>query len=332
MLPGSIETCEFEITYDPAIAGSHSDVVALSYFDGQSIQTISDVVFVFGSATDPGTVEFSSDSYDGSEEGETATITLTRSGGSDGPVTATVTASPDSAGAADFTGTTFTASWTDGETGDQSISIPIVDDALFEGPEDFTIEISNGGAATVGEVTSATVTIADNDGAPDPGTVEFSSSSYVGSEAEETAIVTLTRFGGGATDDGGVDGALTVTITASATSGGASVADFEGTIFTASWADGETGDQTINIPIVDDALFEGPEDFAIEISDGGAATVGELNSATVTIADNDSAQDPGTVEFSSSSYDGSEAEETAIVTLTRFGGGDESGGGVAMVR
>ena len=114
-----------------------------------------------------GTVQFSADAYNGSEEGETATVTLTRTEGSDGPVTVTVIASAVTGGAstADFSGTTFTVTWDDGESGEQSLSIPIVDDALFEGPEDFEIEISDGGAATIGEQSSATVTIADNDNA-----------------------------------------------------------------------------------------------------------------------------------------------------------------------
>ncbi|MEB3174429.1 MAG: Calx-beta domain-containing protein, partial [Cyanobacteriota bacterium] len=87
-------------------------------------------------AGQPGTIEFNSSAYSVNEDGAViTTITLTRTGGSDGAVSVTLTPSDGMATSpADFDNTAITVNFANGETS-QTVTIPIVDDAAFEGNE-----------------------------------------------------------------------------------------------------------------------------------------------------------------------------------------------------
>jgi subtilisin family serine protease len=62
----------------------------------------------------------------------------------------------------DYMTTLGTVSFADGETS-KTIRIPIIDDTFAEGPETFTVSLSNASSAPLGTQTTATVTITDND-------------------------------------------------------------------------------------------------------------------------------------------------------------------------
>jgi subtilisin family serine protease len=68
----------------------------------------------------------------------------------------------------DYMTTLATVSFADGETS-KTIRIPIIDDAFVEGPETFTVTLSNASGAPLGTQTTATITITDNDTAPSAG-------------------------------------------------------------------------------------------------------------------------------------------------------------------
>lgn len=263
-----------------------------------------------------GSVAFINSSFTGSEDASNARVVLSRTGGSAGPVTATVAASPGSASIADYSGSSFSVTWSGGQSGIRNLDIPIVDDSLFEGTESFAIEITGAsGGAGVGSIDRATVNITDNDAEPEPGIVSMTATSFDGSEDDKKAEIILRRSGGS-------DGAVSATVTASAGSAGTS--DYTGTSFTASWAAGQSGTQTISIPIVDDNNVEGSETFTVRItSASGGATISSADDATVTILDNDDPDPtPGVVSLTASTYDGSEDDGVASITLRRAGGSD----------
>jgi subtilisin family serine protease len=62
----------------------------------------------------------------------------------------------------DYMTTLGTVSFADGENS-KTIRIPIVDDTFADGPETFTVTLSNASGAPLGTQTSATITITDND-------------------------------------------------------------------------------------------------------------------------------------------------------------------------
>lgn len=117
----------------------------------------------------PGTLAFATGSYSVNEDAGHVTISVTRSGGSDGAVSlqyATVDGSAQAPG--DYTATSGTLNWADGDAGTKTISVPIIDDTRVEGDESFTLALSNVSGTTLGAITTTTVTIHDNDSATPP--------------------------------------------------------------------------------------------------------------------------------------------------------------------
>ena len=120
------------------------------------------------------TVQFSATNYSVGEGDQRVTLSVTRSGDTSGPATVAL-ATSDLAGPQNCNAITGMASsrcdyetsigavkFAAGETS-KSVSVPIIDDAYLEGPETFTVSLTNPSGATLGSPATATVTIADND-------------------------------------------------------------------------------------------------------------------------------------------------------------------------
>ncbi|MEZ5305920.1 MAG: Calx-beta domain-containing protein [Pyrinomonadaceae bacterium] len=272
----------------------------------------------------PGSLQLTSTSYAISEGGANATITVTRTDGSDGSVsvdyaTSNGTATAGTCGAGgDYTAVTGTLTWADGDAADKTFTVPICEDTVFEGDETFGVALSNStGGATIGTPASATVTIVEND-SPVPGSIQLSSASYAIGEGGGSATITVTRTGGS-------DGAVSVdygTSNGTASSGTCGAGgDYTGVSGTLTWANGDSADKTFNVPICEDTIFEGDETFGLALSNAtGGATIGTPATANVTIVDNDTAAN-GTLELSSATYSDAEGT-TAIITVMRTGGSD----------
>jgi len=111
--------------------------------------------------TTTGSIGFGAATFSGSEGGGPVTITLVRSGGSAGSLTVDLNAT---GGSGDFSGVPTTVTFADGQT-TASVPLPIVDDALVEGPETFSLSLTG---TSVGTPATATLEITDNDAAPPP--------------------------------------------------------------------------------------------------------------------------------------------------------------------
>jgi hypothetical protein len=111
--------------------------------------------------TPAGVIAFSGATFSAAEGG-TLTLTFTRTGGTNGPATGTVTVTGGTATAGtDFTAGPFTVTFADGAT-TATVSIPIESDTTREGAETITFSLSmptNG--AVLGAQTMATATITD---------------------------------------------------------------------------------------------------------------------------------------------------------------------------
>ncbi len=110
----------------------------------------------------PGVVQFAADAASG-VEGANATLTVTRGGGSLGALTigyATV-AGTASAGS-DFTATSGSLSWADGDASAKTITVPLASDALADTPESLVVNLGAPqiGGALLADRQQATVTIA----------------------------------------------------------------------------------------------------------------------------------------------------------------------------
>lgn len=113
----------------------------------------------------PGTIQLSVATATVGEAAGTITITATRTGGTDGAVGISYTTNNGSAVApGDFATTAGTLNWADQDGAPKTFQVTIVDDALMEGDETFTVVLSAPtGGATLGATATETVTIQDDD-------------------------------------------------------------------------------------------------------------------------------------------------------------------------
>ena len=119
-----------------------------------------------GSSETP-SVQFDRANYSVNEGGVTATITVTLDITSTLPVSVTYQTSDDTAAAgSDYTAVSDTLTFAPGEIS-QTFSVPIIDDSLDEPDESLNLTLSDPVNATLGEQSSAVLTIIDDD-APSP--------------------------------------------------------------------------------------------------------------------------------------------------------------------
>ena len=242
-----------------------------------------------------------------SESGGSATITFTRSGATGGAASVAWTTSNGTAiGGSDFTSGSGTVNFLAGET-TKTISIPIINDAIAEGTETFSVTLSSATGATIGTGT-ATVTINDNDAAG----LIISSTTLTTTEAGQDASFTV-KLSSQPTSD--------VTITVSSGNTGEGTVGPTTLTFTASnW----NTPQTVNVTHVDDFINDGDVSYSVSLSaaSSDATYQGKTGTVSVTNIDNDTASSISIADVTISESGGS-----ATITFTRSG----ATGGAASV-
>lgn len=228
----------------------------------------------------PGSFEFGSASYSVSEGGGSVTITVTRTGGSDGSVSVEYATSDATAQAGtDYQATSGTLTFAHRET-TKTFVVPIINDSVVEGNETVNLRLSNPtGGATLGSPSTATLTITDNDSAPNPGQVQFASTAFSVSEGDLLATITVTRTLGSS-------GAVSVQY---ATSDGTATdgSDYLNASSVLTWADGDTAAKTFTITLREDTDIEGTETVNLALSNpSGGVRLGS-QTAVLQIRDND---------------------------------------------
>ncbi len=278
----------------------------------------------------PGSLEFSSATYSGGETDATVTLTVSRVGGTDGAVSAdyslsgvTATGGASCGAGIDFVNTGGTVNFANGESS-KTFDVALCDDLVYEGNETFTSTLSNAtGGATIGMISSATVTIADNETQP---TVQFSSATYSTTEplsgslgmTGATITVTLT---GPSQSSVGVDYA-TSDGTATGGAGCTTGVDYISTSGTATFSPGDVS-KTFFVPVCLDTTVEGDETVNLALSNPSGATLGTPDAAVLTITDNDVPTGPVTVTATggtnSASYNNLTEAVAAINAGTHLG-------------
>jgi hypothetical protein len=239
-----------------------------------------------------GTLELSSATYSAGEGSGSIAINVTRTAGSAGPASVTVSTRDGSALATqDYDATTTTVTFADGDVAPKSATIPITNDALAEPDETFEVTLSNASGASLGTVTNATVTIPANDqpvpppANGQPGILQLSSAAYAVDESSGNLIVTVARIGG-------TSGAVGATLTISADTAVAGQ-DYVGTSSVVSFGSGDAASRIVAIPIVNDTTAEPAESFTVTLSaPTGGATLGAPFAAVASIRDNDPPASP----------------------------------------
>jgi hypothetical protein len=253
-------------------------------------------IFVLGAA-----------SYSVGEAGPSVTVNVKRTKGAASGVSVQLATSDGSASAgADYTGVSTTLNFAAGQTS-QTVTIPILEDALFEGNETFNVTLSSPtGGAKLGKTTTAVVTIVENEPS-----LQFSTASYTVSESKTSLMVTVTRSGSTA----GTVGVSYASADGTATAG----QDYTAVSGTLSFGP-NVKTRTFTVPLLADSFVDpaGNETILLRLSSPtGGAGLGEPSTATVTITENDVA---GALYFSKAAYSVSETKASVTITVKRKGG------------
>jgi alpha-tubulin suppressor-like RCC1 family protein len=157
-----------------------------------------------------------------------------------------------------------------------TLSVATIDDAIYEGAETFSVNLSSPSYATLG-TSSATASITDNEVQP---TVQFAVAVSSGAENVTPASITVSLSGASAS---------TITVDYAVSGGSATAgADFTLANATLTFAPGDTS-KTISMPVIDDSIYEGSETVEITLSNATNATLGAITMHTRTILEDDSA-------------------------------------------
>ncbi len=225
-----------------------------------------------------GTVQFSQSGYTVTEGVGIATFGVTRSGGSNGAITAfcSTTVGPGTAtGNVDYnTVTNQQLDWSNGDTTTKFCQVQVNQDVNIESSEQFGLQLTGG---NVGSPSTATVTINDDDGV---GVLQFSSATYTGAETGGAITITVTRTGS-TTGQVTVDFATT-TIGSTATAG----VDYFATSGTLTWTNGDGTSKSFTVTPVADGVAEGTETVNLVLSNPtGGASIGAQSTAVLNITD-----------------------------------------------
>lgn len=219
----------------------------------------------------PGSLSFSQATFSTSENNN-ASITVIRTGGSLGAVSATITLSNGTANASDYNSSPIIVSFVDGQTS-QTISVPIINDTLYEINETINLSLVS---ATRGNQATAVLTIDDSSDLP---MISFTSSSQTvveGLTSPQNLSYTVS-----------LSNPSTRTITVQyATANGTALAgpDYTTSTNTLTFNPNETT-KTITVPIVDNSVNELDETFTLTLSNPTNATLGTVPTTTTTITD-----------------------------------------------
>jgi hypothetical protein len=219
-------------------------------------------------------LQLSASTYSAVQSAGSVTITATRVSGSSGAASVKYATSDGTAAAGtNYTGTTGTLSWSDGDATAKTLAVTLSTTA-FTGSKTFNVALSNASGASMGTPANALITITGTGTAAPTGSVALSASTASVAQSAGNITVTVNRSGGSG-------GTASVKY---ATGNGTAVA---GTQYTAAsgtlnWAAGDAAAKTFAVALSTTA-FSGSKAFSVTLSAATGATLGSPASETITI-------------------------------------------------
>ncbi|MFL6209445.1 MAG: Calx-beta domain-containing protein [Pyrinomonadaceae bacterium] len=285
-------------TFHPTTLSAGQVVTATATDTSGNTSEFSQCVTVAGGTA--GQILFTSLTYSVAENvaGGMAAITVTRTGGSDGAISATFSTADGTATAgSDYTAVSNASiSYADGETGQKTVNVSITDDSVYEGNETVNLSLSttmiNGPQIPPTGGTSATLTITENDAAP-----TFAIDDVTHNEGNSgTTMYTFTVTKSGAT-------ALPASVDFTTVDGSATVADndYAANSGTLNFGAADTTMQ-LTVLVNGDTQTESNEAFTVHLSNASGATITDAD-GTGTIT-NDDARPPANVVYVDDDFTG----------------------------
>ena len=269
--------------------------------------------------TSPGVLGFSSPAYSVTSDGGTATITVTRTGGSDGVVqVGYITSDGTASNHLDYSSVTNTLTFGGGVTS-QTFTIPIIKVTVAQPDKTVNLRLNTpAGGATLGQ-SNAVLTIINS--VFTPGHLGFTSATFATNENSGVAIVGVNRLGGNS-------GTLSVEVL---TSDGTAVngVNYTGSTNVLVWNDGDASTKTVVIPVMDDGVVTSNLTVNLQLAYATNYTtvstntnpdllaLSDFTNATLFIDNVDSA---GTVQFGSPVYSVKKSGGFALIPVVRTGG------------
>jgi ribosomal protein L35AE/L33A len=275
------------------------------------------VIIVDNDPLPHGVLQFSSATYSAEEDEGSVTLIVTRVDGSNGEISVSYESSDGTTTEwYDYIPVSGNLVWKDGNLDDKRITIGIIDDTEIEGNETFNLKLKKPtGGAVLGNPKKAVVTIIDDE-VPPAGTLQFSKADYSVDEDGGSVKIIVTRKDGSS-------GAVSVEFNTADDSAKAGKDYVDTSGITLNWGDDDDSDKTLNISILDDNILESDETFSLTLTNAtGGATIGDPDTAVVTIVDDEVESKPGTLQFSSATYSVDENGGSVVITVTRVSGKD----------
>ncbi len=272
--PGdTVQNVPLTLLDEPAIEPSETVVLTLSNPVGALAGTNATHTFTILDSSSP-IVTISSADTDAAETGDTASVTLTRTGATTAALTVNLTRTGTATAGTDYTGINTTALIPIGAAS-VTLTLTPVQDTTAEGAETAIIAVASGTGYVVGTPSSVTLTIADDD----RNTVNIVATTPNAVEGGASGVFTITRTGN-------TSGSLTVNLTTTGTATlGSDYTTSPTPITTLLFSAGQTS-RTITIIPINDTATEGDEAVLVQIA-AGSYDIGGLGYASVNVQDND---------------------------------------------
>ncbi|WP_276356640.1 FG-GAP-like repeat-containing protein [Cohnella caldifontis] len=282
--------------FGPANAAADSSAVAAADLNGDGKSELAvanfglDRVVVLTTTSHGGLLSFPSAAIGAYENSGSATVTVMRTGSTQGAITVQYATYDGTAHAGnDYTATAGTLSFGDGQAS-QSFTIPLNDDNVYQGNRTVNIQLSHPSSnAGLGLPSAAVLTILDNETPPSPTSsggsygppvnpdrLQFQSDAYRANKSSGSATVTVVRSGGSL----GTDSVQFATADGTAVAG----TDYTATSGTLTFGNGETS-KTFEIPFSKTSATKGDKTVNIKLTNATGAEIGSPSSAVLTIVD-----------------------------------------------
>lgn len=300
-------SCTVGVRFSPDAAGSRS--ASLNITSNAANATMTVALSGTGSGTGGGgqQLQFASTTHS-AEEGNSVTVSVTRTGGTSGAVSVQYeTSNATAVSGSDYTEESGILSWAAGDAAPKTFSVATLDNTVAERNETFNLSLSNPAGAVLGTNDRSSVLIRDDE----PGQFRFQDTANATTEGDGSAVITVIRLG---------SNAASASVSYLATNNSALLgSDYLASAGVLSFSPGQDA-RTFSVPIVNDSVAEFNENVRLSLSAPLGAVLGSPASVNLLINDDG----PSTMRFSYSSYTVNEGTASVTIEVRRAGNTEAS--------